>query len=703
MAETVTLKNDMMDMPHINQVLAEMQVGIWVIELPREGAPKMYGNATMYTILGANADAMTPEGVYAHWTGNIDPEYMQIVTETVEAIKQGQTSEVKYLWRHPKQGWIWVRCGGYLDETYQDGFRFKGWHYDVSNELETGMVDTRHHIVDEKKLKMYSPYVIENIAELYEIDSATLRINTVFFERGKYRQIQEDCDIFRIIQAQAHPDYVEQLKDLFRASQLEQMMAQQQTRQMECKILTVAGDYGWAEFKLLPVTIAGTHKLLLCISDISDRKKVVDLTNEKNEIMDALTNIYTSIAEVNLSTETAVLLKCEVQGLDQKPLPLTQLHRLTEQYFAITSEKITASRILDAAHLRTLARTQEKCSLDFQVRGFRWKRVDVLYVPGNRDKVYLATSDVDQKHLMDSVLQHFVFDHNDYLYYVDAKNNSFLSFHKNDENVVLPPQSGDDYENVMIEYTKQYVVPEDQDRAIEQMRPSYMMKRLQTEDSYRIESGMLDIHGNYRRKEVTVQIYDRENQIFFTSRRDVTKEYFRQKNQKESLANARKMANTDMLTGLYNREGARREIEYRLDRLDGELDAFVMLDLDNFKAVNDNLGHQKGDELLQKVGGILEDSFRKTDTVARLGGDEFIVYMKDIKDRAVVVKLVEKLIGQLQLTCPWGNGAISVSASAGIALAPVDAVCFEDLYVKADKALYDAKGQGKNRFSFFKA
>ena len=130
---------------------------------------------------------------------------------------------------------------------------------------------------------------------------------------------------------------------------------------------------------------------------------------------------------------------------------------------------------------------------------------------------------------MNSILKHFVFSDSDYLYYVDLKNNSFLNFCKNDENLLLPPQHGNDYVKTMTDYNKKYVVLDEQDKVIELMMPDYMTKRLQNEDSYKIEAGMIDDNGNYNRKQVTIQNYDRENQTLFIIRKDITKEYFRQK------------------------------------------------------------------------------------------------------------------------------------------------------------------------------
>ncbi|MBS6194191.1 MAG: GGDEF domain-containing protein [Clostridiales bacterium] len=701
------VKNEMTDILQITQVLADMQLGFWVIELPNYGSPKMYGNDTMHMLLGVKTNELTPEELYTHWITNIDSQYLNLVTQTVESIRCGKPSEVKYLWQHPEKGWDWVRCRGYLDETYQEGIRFKGCHYNVTNELETQVLDNRHKIVDSKKLKLYSSYIIQNMEELYEIDSVTLNVNTIFYEQNTYHQIAEGSSVFSIIKEHVHPDYIELLSSVFLPESLQELVNEKKVQQLECKIQTISGEYRWVEIKLFPVNIVQNNKLLFCVSDISDKKRAAHLKNEKHEIIDAFYNLYSSIVEINLCTEKAHILKSDTELVDQTYLTVTELYHFVADNLAAKSEYDAVRQFFDMDTLKSIVDKQENYNFDFQLqeeRGtlFKQKRIECLCVPSNKDKLYLVFSDVDKSYIMDSILKHFVFDNNDYLYYVDAKNNFFLSFYKNDDSLVLPPESGDDYESVMIDYTEKYVAWEDQNRVLALMKADYMANRLLEEDSYKFETGIIDNNGDYKRKEITIQSYDKEKQILFISRKDITKEYFKQINQKESLAIANKLANTDALTSLCNRYGAFVKIEKRLAEIADDTDALLIIDLDNFKTVNDSLGHIQGDKLLEAVGSILKNNFRKTDVIARLGGDEFIIYMKDIKNKQTVIYAVEKLLHKLQFTYRGKSGNIDISASVGIVMVPKDGISFEDLYEKSDKALYAAKRQGKNRFSFFK-
>lgn len=701
----MNIEKEKIDILHMTQVLSDMQVGFWIIELPLEGSPKMYGDMTMQKILGITSDSLTPEEFYTYWTEKINHQYIDAVMQAVEAVKRGEVASVKYLWQHPKRGWVWVSCGGYLDKSYEDGIRLKGYQYDATDELETNVIDIGHEIVDAKKLKLYSPYIIENAEELYEIDCETLNINTIFYEKDKYNQIEEGKNIFSVIKNEAHPDYVDLLSSVFEPHSLQSIVEGKQTRQIEFKARTVSGEYCWVEAKIFPVNVAGSIKLLFCVSDISDKKRVVALTNEKNELVDAFYNVYSSIVEINLDKEEAHVLKSDTERIDHISLSIEQLQQLIADDFAVDSERSTIQRFLDIHNLKAIANKQDNSSLDFRLREdnerFKWKRIDVLCLPNNKDRLYLVFSDVNEKHIMESVLKHFVFNTNDYLYCIDVRNNTFLNFDKNSENVVLPPQRGVDYKGEMIKYTRKYVPLEDQERVIELMMPEYIIKRLQKEGYYKFDAGMIDENYKYRRKEVTIQSYDRENDLLFISRRDITDEYFKQKNQREALKQAHMMANTDALTRIRNRKGACQEIEKQLADIRNATDAFIIIDLDNFKAVNDCFGHSQGDELLREVGRILADNFRKTDVIARLGGDEFVIYMKNVRDEKAVASAMKKLLGKLQFMYRWEQGSIEVSASAGIAMVPRDGVCFEDLYKKSDKALYSAKHQGKNKFQFF--
>jgi diguanylate cyclase (GGDEF)-like protein len=129
--------------------------------------------------------------------------------------------------------------------------------------------------------------------------------------------------------------------------------------------------------------------------------------------------------------------------------------------------------------------------------------------------------------------------------------------------------------------------------------------------------------------------------------------------------------------------------------------AVMMLDLDRFKEVNDTLGHDHGDLLLQEAALRLQSSVRSTDTVARLGGDEFLVILDDIGNLVVVERVAQEILQQMSEPFLLNDHRSFVSASIGITLYPNDAKTLESLLKNADQAMYTAKDKGRNRYNYF--
>lgn len=157
----------------------------------------------------------------------------------------------------------------------------------------------------------------------------------------------------------------------------------------------------------------------------------------------------------------------------------------------------------------------------------------------------------------------------------------------------------------------------------------------------------------------------------------------------------------DPLTGLYNRRYLEATIERELSRALREQAALsvIMLDLDHFKAINDDHGHTAGDRVLVQVAQLLMDHLRGEDLVCRYGGEEFTIILPRA-DQAVALQRAEELRALvLALRIEIGNGLepLAVTASFGIASYPQHAETVEDLLTVADDALYDAKDQGRNR------
>ena len=170
--------------------------------------------------------------------------------------------------------------------------------------------------------------------------------------------------------------------------------------------------------------------------------------------------------------------------------------------------------------------------------------------------------------------------------------------------------------------------------------------------------------------------------------------------QKKNIQRLIRQADSDPLTGLLNRAAMERNISSFLagEGLDGR-HALLMLDFDNFKAVNDTLGHARGDQLLVSFANGVRRLFRSGDYLSRIGGDEYMLFIKNTGEDNVAQDKAEALREEMAgLSRKLG---IPVSISVGIAIYARDGETFETLYRAADEALYHVKRSGKNAISFF--
>ncbi len=162
------------------------------------------------------------------------------------------------------------------------------------------------------------------------------------------------------------------------------------------------------------------------------------------------------------------------------------------------------------------------------------------------------------------------------------------------------------------------------------------------------------------------------------------------------------MARHDALTDLPNRVLLRETLEHELKRVKrGECLAVLCLDLDQFKSVNDALGHPIGDELLKLVGERLRGCTREPDTVARLGGDEFAIIMTKMEDPSDAAALSKRIRDSIIKPYQIDGHQIVTDISIGISVAPFDALEADPLLRNADMALYGAKADGRGTYRFF--
>lgn len=177
-------------------------------------------------------------------------------------------------------------------------------------------------------------------------------------------------------------------------------------------------------------------------------------------------------------------------------------------------------------------------------------------------------------------------------------------------------------------------------------------------------------------------------------------DYNEQMEQSKKLEEMSQKTKYDALTNVYNRDAFVQEISVFLEESKKENrqnGALLLLDLDNFKEINDTLGHVVGDQVLQEVAFSLKSAVRKSDLVGRLGGDEFVVLLKDMEDLSSIRTCAEEINKVLTKTYEKNGSAVTVSVSIGIAIAE-KGMTFQELYEKADVVLYEVKNEQRNGY-----
>lgn len=166
-----------------------------------------------------------------------------------------------------------------------------------------------------------------------------------------------------------------------------------------------------------------------------------------------------------------------------------------------------------------------------------------------------------------------------------------------------------------------------------------------------------------------------------------------------------RQANFDFLTNLPNRRMLMDRMKQELVKVNqsGKKLALLFLDLDNFKDINDTLGHDAGDHLLLDVAKRLKDCVREFDTVSRLGGDEFAIILTELSDLPTMEKIAHSILRSLAQPYQLGSEIAYVTGSIGITVYPDDGTDIDTLMRNADQALYAAKLAGRNRMSYFTA
>lgn len=161
-------------------------------------------------------------------------------------------------------------------------------------------------------------------------------------------------------------------------------------------------------------------------------------------------------------------------------------------------------------------------------------------------------------------------------------------------------------------------------------------------------------------------------------------------------------ADTDLLTGLNNKLATERKIKDYMAKYPDKQAMMFMVDIDNFKKINDTMGHAFGDEVLRSLGTQIGAVFRASDIIGRVGGDEFMVFLKDVGTDEAILKEARKMETFFKHFQAGEYVKYKATASIGVAVFPQEGNDFETLYKAADQGVYKAKKRGKNQLAFYR-
>ncbi|MDR0451287.1 MAG: GGDEF domain-containing protein [Treponema sp.] len=167
----------------------------------------------------------------------------------------------------------------------------------------------------------------------------------------------------------------------------------------------------------------------------------------------------------------------------------------------------------------------------------------------------------------------------------------------------------------------------------------------------------------------------------------------------QSLNEAKRKATIDALTQLHNREAFYNNVSVFLlhNRVPGQIHAFMMMDIDHFKQVNDTFGHSAGDDVLKQCASALSRIFRRSDEVARMGGDEFTIFCPNVGTEELVKQKADQ-IKEVFFKIKPAPGSSGITTSAGIVMFENEPISYEELFSRADTVLYQVKTGGRNGY-----
>ena len=691
------------------EVVDLLEIGGWMIEMPKDGShPRLYGNRRMHAIFEAPED-LSPEALFDFWFDRIILTFRGAPKMILQALANEQNHRDScYAWQHPSKGCVFIRARGARIVSENGDTWLKGLVEEAEAEFQFRMPEGKPlQILEPRKLQIYAPYFLESYEEIHEIDPVTLRVTPLSYRHDHYEPRPKNVNFYELHRLDLHPEDFERVKAALDKKMLEGIILDGKELTLQFRVADKVQGWRWVEAKYFAAEYRGTPKILARTIDIETRRRLQTLEAENRDLIEAMFNLYECVIEVDLTTGMIRFLKREYWDVKELPevLHLDQLTEKIAPQILLASEREKYLAYCNLDRMRWAAVTREYRDCTIRLRDFRKNakyytlRLSYLYIKNRQDKLYLVNTRETFDPTSNEVAGNLANLTCDYLYYVDLATGYFRCIFAKD--TVLMKYEGEGYWENLLKMSYLYVVPEDREMVLRMLSGDMLKAKLEADGEYTFSFGMLYANREFRRKEIIVRYADPKHNMAMIQRNDVTEAYEAARRHEMRLAVIEHEASQDGLTSCFNRSAGIKRINEHLIVSSGT-DALLLLDLDNFKSINDTFGHKTGDEVLRHFAKSLKKSVRTSDLVVRIGGDEFIVLLKDVGSRENVTNCVKKIFAHIKTEHYGVENDYDVNVSIGVAVAPDDGGSFEELYKKADEALYRVKRGGKNGYAYFK-
>ncbi len=420
-----------------------------------------------------------------------------------------------------------------------------------------------------------------------------------------------------------------------------------------------------------------------------------------SSLLSALNDMFFSILQVDLEKSTVMVLQSHdfppslSHLLDWDAYLARYAGVLTKEGYAQVLRHFSCDALREASRKGTT-----HFSFDFSyIRAHRtnWITISATLKRG-RDAALIFVQPANQEHLLKSIIDLYVYSQCDFFLSLDARSDLYEFFNVSPNSAPFPSNREGTYSPDVAAFAAQFIAPEDQDLFLRETQLDRVLEQLDLHGEHSFYAGVADPTHGYRRKMYSYRYYDREARRILLTRTDVTQSYLRSLQRDLELQAAKRRAESDALTGLLNYGGMARRTEEILRKRESGA-ALLFLDLDDFKTVNDTLGHQAGDRLLRRVAAVLQEEVRKEDLVGRVGGDEFVIFLPRVQDKKEAARCARHICRAVAALSPLEGTVLHVTCSAGVAFAPEDGEDYVSLTDTADRRAYAAKAAGKNRYA----